>query len=118
MRKPDKGIHIRDETIILKKKIFDEINKVLLDTGKTIMDLFRRVDTDNSNLVEVDEMKEAFDAMKLNVSRSQISQIFDSIDFDRNEGLSMPELISDFNTTIEKSAESLIAEQRHREALN
>jgi len=38
--------------------------------------------------------------MKLDVNLTQTRQIFDSVDFDGNGALTLPELIADFNEVI------------------
>ena len=46
--------------------------------------------------------------MRLEVSRTQTVQIFDSMDFDGNGQLSMPELMADFKNVVTTSEEELV----------
>jgi len=62
---------IKDETIRVKKDIFDQIKQVLDEQGKNLGDVFRAVDNDGSYEIDVDELFGAFKGMHLNVSRSQ-----------------------------------------------
>ena len=68
----DKKVHITDETIILKKNIFDQINKALIASNTTIADLFRRIDVDGSHMIDEEELKDALDKMKIRTTSLEI----------------------------------------------
>ncbi len=52
-----------------------------------------------------------FKEMHLDVSQSQALAIFDSIDFDGNGNISLPEFVSDFKMVCATSVEELIREE-------
>ena len=60
---------IKDETVITKKRIFDQINEVLKADGHTLADVFRAVDKDSSFGIDTDELFGAFKAMHIEVTR-------------------------------------------------
>ena len=79
------------------------------------VDLFKRVDKDGSNEIDVDELETAFKNMRIELSKLEVHQIFDSMDFDGDKQLSMPELISDFFHFVKTDLNVLIAEQKQKE---
>ena len=74
------------------------------------VDFFKRVDVDGSNEVDVHELESAFKKMKIDVSQFEVHQIFNSMDFDGDKNISMPELISDFFYFVKTDINVLIAE--------
>ena len=46
------------------------------------VDLFKRVDKDGSNEIDVDELDTAFKNMRIELKNFEVHQIFDSMDFD------------------------------------
>ena len=58
---------VSDDTIRHKKRIFDEIKGALDESEKTIHDLFRAVDQDESHEIESPELFNAFKMMKINI---------------------------------------------------
>ena len=74
------------------------------------VDFFKRVDVDGSNEVDVGELENAFRKMKIDVSKLEVHQIFNSMDFDGDKTISMPELISDFFYFVKTDVNVLIAE--------
>jgi Ca2+-binding EF-hand superfamily protein len=51
---------IPDDVLRLKKRIYVEMNKAFTSTGKSLKNLFDRVDIDNSNQIEFEEFKGMF----------------------------------------------------------
>ena len=98
--KPQKEVIVPDTVVILKKEVFDKIQHALEVAGKDIISLFRKIDADNSSEIDRDEFYDAFKQMKLDVEQYKVFQIFDSIDFDGSNGLSIPELVADFRNTV------------------
>lgn len=74
--------HVAEDTIRLKKEIFDKINTVLKQKNMEPVDLFKRVDKDGSNEIDVDELDTAFKNMRIDLSKYEVHQVFDSMDFD------------------------------------
>lgn len=70
--------------------------------------MFKLVDVDSSAKIEVNELYSMLQQMKLNVNLTQTHAIFDSIDFDGNGKLSLPEFQSDFKNVISSSLEDLL----------
>ena len=65
-------------------------------TGRTLRDLFRAVDDDHSFQIDVNELFDAFKAMKMDITQKETEQIFFSVDFDGSGTISMPEFKADF----------------------
>ena len=81
-RKAAALFRVPDDVIRLKKRVYDKINDSLKLHQKTIEGLYRRVDTDGSNAIDVHEFKTLFQNMKIDVTDSELQNIFRSIDFD------------------------------------
>jgi Ca2+-binding EF-hand superfamily protein len=79
--------------------------------GRTLPDLFRKIDSDQSRNLGQEELYRMFKEMHLDVSQSQALAIFDSIDFDGNGNISLPEFVSDFKMVCATSVEELIREE-------
>lgn len=45
-----------DETIRKKKNVYDQINRALSETGRTLPELFRKVDTDQNRNISSEEL--------------------------------------------------------------
>ena len=103
-------MHVTEETIRIKKAIFDEINKALIQLRKKLDDFFQRVDLDGSNTIELPEFEHAFREMQLDVPQHQVHQIFHSMDFDGDERITMPEFRKDFGHFVRTEVEVLVAE--------
>ena len=110
-----KIMHVTEETIRIKKVIFDEINKVLIQLRKKLEDFFQRVDVDGSNTIELPEFEYAFREMQLDIPQHQVEQIFHSMDFDGDERITMPEFRKDFGHFVRTEVGVLLAEQREKE---
>ena len=74
--------YVTEDTIRLKKDIFDRIQTVLKSKNMQPVDLFKRVDKDGSNEIDVDELDTAFKNMRIELKNFEVHQIFDSMDFD------------------------------------
>ena len=61
-------LKVDEETIRLKKDIFDKIATVLSARGMEPVDFFKRVDVDGSNEVDIEELEMAFKKMKIDVT--------------------------------------------------
>ena len=99
---------VKDTTVRLKKEIFDQIQSALSETGQQVRSLFKIVDVDGSAELDVDEVFSMFTSMRLNVNRTQCQQIFDSLDFDGSNSVSLPEFQADFNDVIRNDLETLL----------
>lgn len=106
-----------DETVRKKKSIYDQISKALNETGRTLPELFRKIDTDQSRNIGSEELFKMFKQMQLDVTSQQSIAIFDTIDFDGNGQISLPEFVSDFKMVCATSIEELIREE-HQKAQN
>lgn len=62
---------VSDKTIKLKKKIFDEIQAVLVDKQWSLSNVFEAVDNDQSYAIDAEELYAAFKGMMLDVSRME-----------------------------------------------
>ena len=110
------AVMITDETVRLKKEIFDDLKRALEQTNRDCKDFFGRVDEDGNRELDVDELGAAFPAMDLPLTSQQVQQIFDSIDFDGSGDVSLPEFIADFNHVVATPVEELVAlNQLHNE---
>ncbi len=85
-----------------------EMNKVFIQTGKTLKNLFDKVDIDNSNELEFVEFKAMFDKMNLKLTEKEVRDIFNSIDFDWSGKITFPEFIADFKRTVDTDISTLI----------
>ena len=103
---------VKDDTVRVKKEIFDQIKQAMDQTGNQIRDLFKLVDNDGNCELDVDELFSMMTQMRLNVSRAQTQQIFDSIDFDGGGTISLPEFQADFNDVIRNDLEDLIRDNQ------
>ena len=99
---------VKDDTVRVKKDIFDQIQQALQQTGNEIRSLFKIVDVDGSCELDVDELFSMMTSMRLKVSRAQTQQIFDSIDFDGGGTISLPEFQADFNDIIRNDLDTLV----------
>jgi len=68
-----------------------KIEEVLKQENKTIKNLFQAVDVDGSFEIDQVELFKAFKMMGIDVNKIQTQQIFDSMDFDGDGNLSLPE---------------------------
>lgn len=103
-----------DETVKKKKAIYDQISKALNETGRTLPELFRKIDTDQSRNIGSEELFKMFKQMQLDVTSQQSIAIFDTIDFDGNGQISLPEFVSDFKMVCATSVEELIREEHQK----
>lgn len=108
-------MRIPDNVIRLKKKIFDEIHIQLMKAGKTIDAFFRKADKDGSHEIDFDEFKLLFQNMDIKgLSDSELTLIFNSIDFDDDGKISFPEITADLKHTVESNIEILIKREKER----
>ena len=106
---------VTDDTIKLKKDIYTRISKALDQSGRTIAELFRKVDSDSSSNIGPEELYTMFKQMRLeNISSSQAQAIFDSVDFDGSGSISLPEFTSDFKMVCATDIDELIRENRQK----
>ena len=105
---------IPDEVIRMKKRIFEKINISLSQNGKTIDAFFRRADRDNSREIDLNEFKSLFKSMNIPMVDTEVQQIFQSVDFDLDGKLTLPEFLSDFKTTIATETQTLIEREKER----
>ena len=59
-----------------------------------------------------------FRGMKIELNKMDIQKIFDSLDFDGDAGVSLPELIADFRHFVNRDVNVLIAEQKNKEEMD
>ena len=113
-------VMVKDDTVRVKKDIFDQIQQALQQTGNEIRSLFKIVDVDGSCELDVDELFSMMTSMRLKVSRAQTQQIFDSIDFDGGGTISLPEFQADFNDIIRNDLDTLVRrnQQDNQDAVN
>ena len=107
---------VSDNTIRLKKKLYTQMDEAFTKTGKKISDLFRIVDSDNSNSIGPQELQSMFAQMHFSVTQTQSQEIFASIDFDGNGAISMPEFMSDFRMVCASDAEELVRNEHSKRA--
>lgn len=89
----------------------DAFNK----TGKTLGELFRVADNDNSNSISCSELKAVFDKMRFKEATSSVVQeIFDSVDINGSGSISLPELIADFKLVCARDVEELIRDEHSK----
>ena len=100
---------ILDDTVRLKKEIFDALKAAFVQRGTSYKDFFNLVDEDGNYELSEDELASAFAAMKLGLTSQQAHQIFTSIDFDGSGDVSLPEFIADFNHVVSTPIEELVA---------
>lgn len=94
---------VSDRVVTLKKNLYTDLNLALKSTNRTVHELFRKIDSDHSQKIGVDEVYKLFMDMKTEGMDHKLAQeIFDSIDFDGSGQISLPEFISDFNTILDK----------------
>ena len=101
----DKGYKpVSDAVIEKKKEAYDAVQAGLRRVGKSLAELFSKVDADDSKAIDRRELYEMFKGMQLDESigltRQHVDQIFDSIDFDNSGSVTLPELQADFNTVV------------------
>jgi len=111
-----KYVKIPEEIIRLKKDIYMTISKALQQTGKSLKGIFAKVDSDQSDEIDLIEFKSMFEKMKLKLTHLQAEQIFNSIDFDYSGCVSFPEFISDFEHTVGNDVDFLIREDKEKAA--
>ena len=63
-------------------------------TGVICRDLFKSLDTDQSNTIEACELADGLKAQGYNISQQELSQLMGRVDFDRNGTLDIEEFIS------------------------
>ncbi len=63
-------------------------------TGVVHRDLFKSLDTDQSNTIEASELSDGLKAQGYNISQQELSQLMGRVDFDRNGTLDIEEFIS------------------------
>ena len=63
-------------------------------TGVIHRDLFKSLDTDQSNTIEASELADGLKAQGYNISQQELSQLMGRVDFDRNGTLDIEEFIS------------------------
>ncbi len=63
-------------------------------TGVVHRDLFKSLDTDQSNTIEASELADGLKAQGYNISQQELSQLMGRVDFDRNGTLDIEEFIS------------------------
>ncbi len=64
------------------------------ETGVIHRDLFKSLDTDQSNTIEASELADGLKAQGYNISQQELSQLMGRVDFDRNGTLDIEEFIS------------------------
>ena len=111
-----KGANYRvpDDIIRLKKRVFTEVNSALVKAGKRIDMLFKKVDIDGNNVIDLLELKGMFEGMKIKLTEAEVQNIFSSIDFDMNGAVSFPEFITDFNKTVKNETSTLLMQEKER----
>lgn len=63
-------------------------------TGIIHRDLFKSLDTDQSNTIEASELADGLKAQGYNISQQELAQLMGRVDFDRNGTLDIEEFIS------------------------
>lgn len=75
---------VDDETIRMKRRIFMQIQQAMSKHGRTLADLFAKVDSDRSATIEVDEFAKMLGNMGQQLPSRTVKEIFESIDVDGN----------------------------------
>ena len=86
--------------------------------GKQLSDLFKIVDKDGSYKIDPDEFEAMFRGMNFQLNKMDVQKMFDSLDFDGDGEVSMPELIADFRHCVSRDVNVLIAEQKNKEEMD
>ena len=113
-KEPRHSERVPDEVLRVKKRIFAEIDTALKKGGKTLKDLFARVDVDHSNEIDLAEFRAMFQKMNLNLTEAEAQRIFNSIDFDWSGKITYPEFVADFKKTVETDIATLISQEKDR----
>lgn len=90
------------------------MNNAFQKTGKSLKNLFDKVDIDNSNQIDFDEFRSMFQKMNLKLTDKEVKDIFNSIDFDWSGKITYPEFIADFKKTVETDITTLINQEKER----
>jgi Ca2+-binding EF-hand superfamily protein len=63
---------ISEESVRIKKQIFSDLNQALKQHDKTLNQLFRKIDSDNSTSISINEFSQLFSEMKVNVAQKKL----------------------------------------------
>ena len=69
-------IRISDDIIRLKKRIFEQVRNALASKKLRIESLFSKADIDGDNSIDLDELKQLFVKMKIDISDFELRSIF------------------------------------------
>ena len=69
-------IRISDDVIRLKKRIFEQVRNALASKKLRIESLFSKADIDGDNSIDLDELKQLFVKMKIDISDFELRSIF------------------------------------------
>lgn len=83
-------------------------------SGKSLKNLFDKIDVDNSNKIEMDEFKAMFQKMNVPINDKEVRDIFNSIDFDWSGHITYPEFVADYEKTLRTDILTLIQEEKER----
>lgn len=103
---------ITENVLRLKKRAYEEIESAVSSSGRTLRDVFRRVDADQGGSIDSKELYQMFMDMGIRVSAADSHEIFKSADVDMDGRVSLPEFVADFNNTVAKPIESLIRDEK------
>ena len=95
------------QVIEKKKEILMKLNDAMNRKGVTLRQLFKKIDNDESNEIEVDEFCNALLQMNVDADQQTLRQIFNSIDADGSSTVSWSEFKIDFSNCIKYSAQKL-----------
>ena len=105
---------IPDDVLRLKKRIFMEMQGAFNKSGKSLKNLFDRVDVDQSNQIEFDEFKLMFEKMGVKLTEVEVHNIFNSVDFDISGKITYPEFMADFEKTVKTDIQTLLLQEKER----
>ena len=106
---------LSEDVVRYKQTIFREIDKKLKERSIPLKSLFAKVDVDRSERIELDEFISMFEKMQITlINRAQISQIFESIDFDGNGFITFPKFKYDFERFVTTDIRTLIREEKEK----
>jgi len=80
-----------------------------------VRQLFAKIDTSGDLSMDLEEFKTMFQKISEDVSHSDAAAWFNSIDFDGNGEVSLPEFITDFNNYNHKTLHELIMDQSNKQ---
>ena len=97
---------ITPESLIRKKKeLYGKFKRAMDEEHITLRDVFRKIDTSGDETMDLNEFKRMFTKIDDDITDHDAQLWFNTIDFDGNGEVSLPEFITDFNHYIDRTVE-------------